>query len=158
MKVNLGQLLFDQVLEVQDEKRRRKELILPNIIFSLLVMQGLQKEKDEFFFETEEVPITMDSHLLVRDHVDDIGVTKFTASFPRSHRTISFLREELNEIVDQQKMLKAREKIANAFFSSLLWDSTAPVGPSQHNANSSVASNPGYSPLTLGDTTQSRDA
>nr|GLL35522.1 uncharacterized protein LOC109169177 [Ipomoea trifida] len=39
VNVNLGPLLFDQVLEARDGKRRRYELILPNMIFCLLVMQ-----------------------------------------------------------------------------------------------------------------------
>nr|GMC89223.1 hypothetical protein Iba_chr04eCG17440 [Ipomoea batatas] len=73
------------------------------------------------------------------------------------HRMTRFLHEELKWIADQQEMLQAREKIINAFLSSLLWDSAAPAGPSHHHADSS-ASNPGYTPLAPGDTTKSRVA
>nr|GMC89225.1 uncharacterized protein LOC109169177 [Ipomoea batatas] len=156
VKINLGKLLFDQVLNARDGKQRRKELILPNMVFNLLVMQGFQVNKDDCF-ETEAIPIKVDSRLLVHDHAEDIGVTKFTTSFPMSHRIISFLHEELKWIADQQEMLQAREKIINAFLSSLLWDSAAPAGPSHHHADSS-ASNPGYTPLAPGDTTKSRVA
>nr|GMD40815.1 uncharacterized protein LOC109163398 [Ipomoea batatas] len=45
---------------------------------------GFQIEKDDSF-ETEAMPIKVDSRLLVHDHAEDIGVTKFTTSFPRSH-------------------------------------------------------------------------
>nr|GMD35837.1 uncharacterized protein LOC109169177 [Ipomoea batatas] len=102
---------------------------------------GFQIEKDDCF-ETEVVPIKVDSRLLVHDHAEDIRVTKFTPLFPKSH---------------QQEMVQAREKITNAFLSSLLWDFVAPARPSQHTADSS-ASNLGYTPLALGDTTKSRVA
>nr|GLL41711.1 uncharacterized protein LOC109169177 [Ipomoea trifida] len=45
--INLGKLLFQQILDAQNGANNRKELILPNLIYGILVSQGFKKHDTE---------------------------------------------------------------------------------------------------------------
>nr|GMD02579.1 uncharacterized protein LOC109169177 [Ipomoea batatas] len=72
IKINLGQLLFDQIIDAQNDKAGSKDLILPNLIYGLLVMQGF-KMGQSAYYETRSVHIKIDHRLLTRSHFDDLG-------------------------------------------------------------------------------------
>nr|GMC71354.1 uncharacterized protein LOC109169177 [Ipomoea batatas] len=72
VKFNLGELLFQQILAAWNDTNSRKELILPNFIYGILVSQGFQKHDTEDY-EAHSLPIKVDPRLLHGTHVDDLG-------------------------------------------------------------------------------------
>nr|GLL44875.1 uncharacterized protein LOC109169177 [Ipomoea trifida] len=72
VKFNLGELLFQQILAARYGANNRKELILPNLIYGILVSQGFQKHDTEDY-EAHSLPIKVDPRLLHGTHVDDLG-------------------------------------------------------------------------------------
>nr|GMC57811.1 uncharacterized protein LOC109169177 [Ipomoea batatas] len=72
VKFNLGELLFQQILAARNGANNRKELILPNLIYGILVSQGFQKHDTEDY-EAQSLLIKVDPRLLHGTHVDDLG-------------------------------------------------------------------------------------
>nr|GLL31255.1 uncharacterized protein LOC109169177 [Ipomoea trifida] len=72
VKFNLDELLFQQILAARNGANNRKELILPNLIYGILVSQGFQKHDTEDY-EAQSLPIKVDPRLLHGTHVDDLG-------------------------------------------------------------------------------------
>nr|GMD11884.1 putative mitochondrial protein [Ipomoea batatas] len=99
VKFNLGKLLFQQILAARNGANNRKELILPNLIYGILVSQGFQKHATEDY-EAQSLPIKVDPRLLHGTHVDDLG-----APDDSHHQT----RSSSDAIKALQKSVKALE-------------------------------------------------
>nr|GME02925.1 uncharacterized protein LOC109169177 [Ipomoea batatas] len=111
---DLGQLLFDQIVDARNGKAGKKDLVLPNLIYGLLAMQGFQKHSSEYF-EAHPVPIKFNPRLLSGSHFDDLGLSRdAVAAGPSSSANsgelaIEFLKNELCLISAQHKDLVNRE-------------------------------------------------
>nr|GMD60946.1 uncharacterized protein LOC109169177 [Ipomoea batatas] len=111
---DLGQLLFDQIVDARNGKVGKKDLVLPNLIYGLHVMQGFQKHSSEYF-EAHPVPIKFDQRLLSGSHFDDLGLSRdVVTARPSSSANcgalaIEFLEKELCLISAQRKDLVNRE-------------------------------------------------
>nr|GMD37718.1 tetratricopeptide repeat protein 33 isoform X1 [Ipomoea batatas] len=70
--INLGKLLFQQILDARNGANGKKELILPNLIYGILVSQGFTKHDTEDY-EAQSLPIKVDIRLLNGTHIDDLG-------------------------------------------------------------------------------------
>nr|GMC90721.1 uncharacterized protein LOC109169177 [Ipomoea batatas] len=111
---DLNQLLFDQIVDARNGKAGKKDLVLPNLIYGLLTMQGFQKHSSEYF-EAHLVPMKFDQRLLSGSHFDDLGLSRDgVAAGPSSSAncgelTIEFLEKELCLISAQRKDLVNRE-------------------------------------------------
>nr|GMC89352.1 uncharacterized protein LOC109169177 [Ipomoea batatas] len=111
---DLGQLLFDQIIDARNGKAGKKDLVLPNLIYGLLAMQGFQKHSSEYF-EAHPVPIKFNPRLLSGSHFDDLGLSRdAVAAGPSSSANsgelaIEFLENELCLIYAQRKDLVNRE-------------------------------------------------
>nr|GMD78300.1 uncharacterized protein LOC109169177 [Ipomoea batatas] len=111
---DLGQLLFDHIVDAQNGKAGKKDLVLPNLIYGLLAMQGFQKHSSEYF-EAHLVPIKFNQRLLSGSHFDDLGLSRdAVAAGPSSSANcgtlaIEFLENELCLISAQRKNLVDRE-------------------------------------------------
>nr|GME02896.1 uncharacterized protein LOC109169177 [Ipomoea batatas] len=119
---DLGQLLFDQIIDARNGKAGKKDLILPNLIYGLLAMQGFQKHSSEYF-EAHPVPIKFDQRLLSGSHFDDLGLSRdAVAAGPSSSANcgelaIEFLEKEIFLISAQRKDLVNRElQVRNLLF------------------------------------------
>nr|GMD89814.1 uncharacterized protein LOC109173926 [Ipomoea batatas] len=97
--INLGKLLFQQILDARNGANNRKELILPNLIYGILVSQGFTKHDTEDY-EAQSLPIKVDPRLLHGTHVDDLGAPEDSHHQTRSSSdgaivdTIQILEEE----------------------------------------------------------------
>nr|GLL31380.1 uncharacterized protein LOC109160503 [Ipomoea trifida] len=69
--INLGKLLFQQILDARNGANGRKELILPNLIYGIFVSQGFTKHDTEDY-EAQSLPIKVDPRLLNGTHIDDL--------------------------------------------------------------------------------------
>nr|GMC74203.1 uncharacterized protein LOC109169177 [Ipomoea batatas] len=104
VKFNLGELLFQHILAARNGANNRKELILPNLIYGILVSQGFQKHDTEDY-EAQSLPIKVDPRLLHGTHVDDLGAPDDSHHQTRSSsngaivETIHVVEEELAELV-----------------------------------------------------------
>nr|GMD63656.1 uncharacterized protein LOC109169177 [Ipomoea batatas] len=111
---DLGQLLFDQIVDARNGKAGKKDLVLPNLIYGLLSMQGFQKHSSEYF-KAHPVPIKFNPRLLSGSHFDDLGLSRdAVAAGPSSSANsgelaIEFLENELCLISAQRKDLVNRE-------------------------------------------------
>nr|GMD68556.1 uncharacterized protein LOC109169177 [Ipomoea batatas] len=111
---DLGQLLFDQIVDARNGKAGKKDLVLPNLIYGLLAMQGFQKHSSEYF-KAHPVPIKFNPRLLSGSHFDDLGLSRdAVAAGPSSSANsgelaIEFLENELCLNSAQRKDLVNRE-------------------------------------------------
>nr|GME08035.1 uncharacterized protein LOC109169177 [Ipomoea batatas] len=111
---DLGQLLFDQIVDARNRKAGKKDLVLSNLIYGLLAMQGFQKHSSEYF-EAHPVPIKFNQRLISSSHFDDLGLSMdAVAAGPSSlanngELAIEFLEKELCLISAQRKDLVNRE-------------------------------------------------
>nr|GLL49477.1 uncharacterized protein LOC109169177 [Ipomoea trifida] len=111
---DLGQLLFDQIVDARNGKAGKKDLVLPNLIYGLLAMQGFQKHSSEYF-EAHPVPIKFNQRLLSGSHFDDLGLSRDAIAVGPSSSAncgtlaIEFLENELCLISAQRKNLVDRE-------------------------------------------------
>nr|GMD14555.1 uncharacterized protein LOC109169177 [Ipomoea batatas] len=111
---DLGQLLFDQIVDARNGKAGKKDLVLSNLIYGLLAMQGFQKHSSEYF-EAHPVPIKFNQRLISGSHFDDLGLSRdAVAAGPSSlanngELAIEFLEKELCLISAQRKDLVNRE-------------------------------------------------
>nr|GMD12575.1 uncharacterized protein LOC109169177 [Ipomoea batatas] len=111
---DLGQLLFDQIVDARNGKASKKDLVLPNLIYGLLAMQGFQKHSSEYF-EAHPVPIKFNPRLLSGSHFDDLGLSRDAIAAGTSSSancgtlTIEFLENKLCLISAQRKNLVDRE-------------------------------------------------
>nr|GMC74019.1 uncharacterized protein LOC109169177 [Ipomoea batatas] len=122
IQVNLGQLLFDQVIDARNGAKGRKDLILPNLIYSLLVVQGFEKDASEFY-EVEPKLIKADHRLLTGTHIDDLAGPNDnvgpSSAVDTTSVTIAFLENELRLIHDHRQMLSTREARITGLLSTL---------------------------------------
>nr|GMC60948.1 acidic leucine-rich nuclear phosphoprotein 32 family member A-like [Ipomoea batatas] len=122
IQVNLGQLLFDQVVEARNRAKGRKDLILPNLIYSLLVVQGFEKDASEFY-EAEPKLIKADHRLLTGTHIDDLARPNDNAgpssTVDTTSVTVAFLENEFRFIHDHRQMLSTREARITGLLSTL---------------------------------------
>nr|GMD68570.1 uncharacterized protein LOC109173926 [Ipomoea batatas] len=108
--INLGKLLFQQILDARNGANNKKELVLPNLIYGILVSQGFTKHDIEDY-EAQSLPIKVDPRLLHGTHVDDLGAFDDSHHQTRSSSdgaivdTIQILEEELAAIHAEQKRL-----------------------------------------------------
>nr|GMD87986.1 uncharacterized protein LOC109169177 [Ipomoea batatas] len=111
---DLSQLLFDQIVDARNGKASKKGMVLPNLIYGLLDMQGFQKHTSEYF-EAHPVPIKFDQRLLSGSHFDDLGLSRNavtagpSSSVNCGELAIEFLEKELCLISAQRKDLVDRE-------------------------------------------------
>nr|GMD57407.1 uncharacterized protein LOC109187050 [Ipomoea batatas] len=81
--INLGKFLFQQILDARNDANGRKELILPNLIYGILVSQGFTKHDTEDY-EAQSLPIKVDPRLLNGPHIDDLGAPEDSRCRTRS--------------------------------------------------------------------------
>ncbi|XP_019178795.1 PREDICTED: uncharacterized protein LOC109173926 [Ipomoea nil] len=118
MKINLGQLLFDQILGARNGSAGRKDLILPNLIYGLLMMQGFTKNLSEFY-EADRPVIKIDRRLLRGSHFDDLDIPESvdragsSSTATATELAIEFLEKELcllshkrQEVVDREIQIR----------------------------------------------------
>nr|GMC57993.1 uncharacterized protein LOC109169177 [Ipomoea batatas] len=122
IEVNLGKLLFDQVVDARNGAKGRKDLILPNLIYCLLVVQGFEKDASEFY-EPEPKLIKADHRLLTGTHIDDLAGPNDnvgpSSAVDTTSVTVAFLENELRLIHDHPQMLSTREAQITGLLSTL---------------------------------------
>nr|GLL19831.1 uncharacterized protein LOC109169177 [Ipomoea trifida] len=125
IQVNLGKLLFYEVVDARNGAKGRKDLILPNLIYSLLVVQGFEKDASEFY-EPEPKLIKADHRLLttvIGTHIDDLAGPNDnvgpSSAVDTTSVTVAFLENELRLIHDHPQMLSTREAWITGLLSTL---------------------------------------